>query len=67
MRYRASCWVRSMPGSFKVSASRAVNDPEKAVLPAIIWTRVTGDNLTAYALSAGWWDWSVSLMWARRS
>lgn len=51
----------------KVRFGRARHDPEKAVLPAIIWTRAGDHQLAAYALSFGWWDFHVTLMWSRRS
>ena len=46
----------------RVVAGRAVNDPEKAVLPAIIWTAKHGAAASVYALTLGWWDWHVTLL-----
>lgn len=51
----------------KIRFGRARSDPEKAVLPAIIWTHVGDDQRAAYALSIGWWDFHVTLAWIRPS
>lgn len=50
----------------KVIASRSKDDPEKAVLPAMIWASKTAGGLAAYSLSVGWWDWHITLLWSRR-
>lgn len=50
----------------KIRFGRARNDPEKAVLPALILTRAGDTQLRACALSIGWWDFHVTLMWSRR-
>lgn len=39
---------------------RDSEDPEKAVLPAIIWTR--DEVFGGWCLTFGWWDWSIRLL-----
>lgn len=50
----------------KILARRSIEDSEKAVLPAIIWTTKAAGGLRAYALSLGWWDWHLTVLWSRR-
>lgn len=47
----------------RLIAGRAVGDPEKAVLPVIMWTSVGNGRAVACALSLGWWDFHVTVAW----
>jgi len=49
----------------KIVVARAKNDPEKMVLPGIIFTRKHGNGLSVYGLAAGWWDFHITLLWSR--
>lgn len=51
----------------KLTCGRAKDDPEKAVLPALIFTAKTDGGISAYALSLGWWDFHITLLWSRRN
>ena len=50
----------------RIVASRARNDPEKMVLPGIIFTTKSGPQLSVYGLAIGWWDFHITLLWSRR-
>jgi len=43
-----------------ISYGRDRDDPEKAVLPAVIWTR--DRTLGGWCVTLGWWDWSVRIL-----
>ena len=46
-------------------ASRAVEDPEKMVLPGIIFATKKDEHAQVWVVAAGWWDWSVKVLIAR--
>jgi hypothetical protein len=48
----------------KVKCGRAKADPEKAVLPAIVWCKSQVEHVTGYAICLGWWDWYIAFTWA---
>jgi hypothetical protein len=49
---------------FRIRYGKARKDPEKAVLPALVYTSIGGDGITVRAISIGWWDSHVTLSWA---
>ena len=53
------------PYRVRVKAGRAVNDPEKMVIPGIIYASRRSDTRTARILAFGWWDWHISVLWSR--
>jgi len=46
---------------------RARNDPEKLVTPGVLFCKKEGMGVTAYLLAFGWWDFSIKLLWSRRT
>jgi hypothetical protein len=53
---------------FAFSARRATYDAEKAILPCLIFCNVRhpafrddNEGLAGFTISAGWWDWAVSM------
>lgn len=53
-------------GKLRLVAGRTINDPEKTVLPALIWMTKGAGSLKVYGLAIGWWDWHITLLWSRR-
>ena len=58
---------------FSTVAGRYTEDPEKALLPTIMYIDGSSDHYAMYgrsgfALAFGWWDWSISfcLHWERK-
>lgn len=45
---------------FRITAGRASSDPEKCVLPAIIFATAEVKSTRACVVALGWWDWNVS-------
>lgn len=46
--------------NFRVSAGKASSDPEKCVLPAIIYASNKSETNRVRVIAFGWWDWHVS-------
>ena len=38
------------------------DDPERAVLPTIIYARRSNDIATSYCLAIGWWAWGIGII-----
>lgn len=51
--------------TFKVSAGRYKSDPEKAVLPTIIYCSDTHNSRTGHVLAFGWWDFAIRFFFMR--
>lgn len=51
----------------RFNVGRATDDPEKMVTPGIMYCSMSKDGVSVHMLAAGWWDWSVSVMWHRRA
>lgn len=51
---------------FRCTYGKARKDPEKMVLPGIIFSSNQGHGAKAFVIAAGWWDYHVSLLcgWA---
>jgi hypothetical protein len=47
----------------RIRAGRSEADPEKAVLPALIWASKRDDVAAAYSMTFGWWDFYVGILW----
>lgn len=57
------------PVAFKVDVSASKDDPQKLVLPGIVYTNATDEemlsqNLTGCVIQLGWWHWSINLYMA---
>jgi hypothetical protein len=50
----------------RLFAGRATHDPEKMVLPGIIYVSKRDEVATAYALVFGWWDFHIGAILAVR-
>lgn len=50
-----------MSEKWKVRYGRAVNDPEKAILPAFVWCMTKGKGITIRSVAIGWWDFHFSV------
>lgn len=50
----------------KLTVGRAKDDPEKAVLPALVYASEREGRVSVHMLALGWWDWSVSIRWHRK-
>ena len=48
----------------RLFAGRATHDPEKMVLPGIIYVSKRDEVATAYALVFGWWDFHIGAILA---
>jgi hypothetical protein len=46
--------------NWTIAYGRDKDDPQKALLPALIWTR--DDVLGGWDLALGWWDFSVRIV-----
>jgi len=51
----------------RLTYGRSKDDPEKLVTPGVLFCKKSGDGVTAYLLALGWWDFSVKLLWVRRT
>lgn len=40
---------------------RNARDPEKAVLPALIYCNGSNEFARVYVIALGWWDWSIKV------
>lgn len=49
---------------FRFKAGRAVSDPEKLVLPGILYASRRDESLIVRLIAIGWWDWHISLLFA---
>lgn len=49
--------------SFKLHA--AITDPEKMVLPGIVYVRRTLEDFTGFNIAIGWWHWGahITVVW----
>lgn len=50
----------------RVEFHRSTDDPEKLVLPGIVYCRKANDVHSVHVIALGWWDYHVSLFWNRR-
>jgi hypothetical protein len=50
---------------FRVKRGRAKSDPEKAVLPTIIFAEMVGVRAKVRAIAFGWWDFHITVLWSR--
>lgn len=48
----------------RVRCARARNDPEKMVLPGVIFCGKGDDQLYVFVIAFGWWDYHVSFIFA---
>jgi len=48
----------------KIKAGKS-SDPEKMVLPGMLFCRSEQDGAKGFALAVGWWDYHVTLLFAQ--
>lgn len=53
------------PLRLRVTAGRAKSDPGKLVTPGILYASKRAGNVSAHVVAVGWWDWHVSVLFAR--
>lgn len=46
---------------FKIRFANAKNDPEKLVLPGIIYVHKKEDDIRVYWFGIGWWHYSLNI------
>lgn len=51
---------------FRINCKVAKDDPEKLVIPGILWVKIKEDNAIARAIFIGWWHWSIGIIWGNK-
>jgi len=58
--------IRALNDRFRFLASRTPQEPEKAVLPTMLWINTNhssfeDDKHRGFMIIIGWWDWSIKI------
>jgi len=57
---------RIAAGKWRIRIKRGKsNDPEKMVLPGIVFCHRAFANVCGFALAVGWWDYHITLLFTR--
>lgn len=49
----------------RIDIGRSQNDPEKLIIPGLVYANRSDGRSTAHIIAVGWWDFHVSFMWSR--
>lgn len=44
-----------------ISFTYSPEDPEKAILPALIYTHAKEEDAIVHLISLGWWHWAINI------
>jgi hypothetical protein len=68
MKYLKTINTKSKKVIIKIEARRFKEDPEKQVLPGIIYCSGSeGNEIYAKWVGFGWWDWAITFSFAVRN